>query len=160
MYVIPMFILITVLFSICNKVNPLDSFIDGVLDGFKLLLKIYPTILSMIFACTLLVESGLLDKLGFIDFVPYELVVQGIIKPLSGSGATTIMINIFDKYGVDSNTGIASSILDSTSETTFYVMSLYFSSVGVKKYRYAIIVGLISDFIGFMITLLMFKYIL
>lgn len=160
MYVIPLFIIITILFSLINKINPLDSFIDGVLDGFKLLIKIYPTILSMIFACTILIESGLLDNLSFISFVPYELVVQGVIKPLSGSGATTMMINIFDKYGVDSKVSIASSILDSTSETTFYVMSLYFSSIGIKKYRYAIIVGLISDTIGFIITLLIFKYIL
>lgn len=160
MYVIPLFILITIVFSIFNKINPLDSFIDGVLDGFKLLTKIYPTILSMIFACTILIESGLLDKLSFIDFVPYELVVQGIIKPLSGSGATTMMINIFDKYGVDSKTAITSSILDSTSETTFYVMSLYFSSVGIKKYRYALLAGLLADLIGFIITLFIFKWLL
>ena len=160
MYVIPFFILITVLFSIFKRINPLDTFIEGVKSGFEFLLKIYPTILSMIFACTILIESNILEGLSFIKIVPYELIIQGLIKPLSGSGATSIMISIFNKYGVDSNEGIASSILDSTSETTFYVMSLYFSSVGIKKYRYALVAGLLADLIGFIITLFIFKWLL
>lgn len=160
-YIIPSFILIVVLFSIKNKVNAYEAFIKGAKEGIEMTFKLIPYVLSMIFATSLFRASNMLtDIFSYINLSNIELYIQAIFRPLSSNAALGVMIDIFEKYGVDSKISIASSILEGSSDTTLYVISLYFGSISIKKTRYAIPCGLLADFIGFIITMLLYFLIL
>lgn len=158
-YIIPLFILITIIFSIKNKNNAYESFVNGANDAIKLLPKMYVIMLLMIFATNILLASGLIDLIKLSLFIPKELFLQFLLRPVSASAATSVMLDIYNKYGVDSIYAIISSVLDGSSDTTIYIITLYFGSIGIKDYRYALVSGLIADTIGFIVTVLLFMII-
>lgn len=161
-YVLPIYILIIMLFTI-KRVNAFDSFVEGCKDGIKLILKIFPIYIAMLFAVKIFVGSNLLqDVFEYlrITVINSDLVLQGIMRPISGSASLSVMTNIFDKYGVDSIIGLASSVIQGSTDTTIFVITLYFGSVGVTKYRYALKLGLLVDLIGFIVSLLIVYFIM
>lgn len=158
-YIIPLFLLFVFSYSLINRKNSHKSFIEGAMDGIKMIFTIYPVLLSMVFASNIFIYSGIIEDLfSFITNIPSEIIIQGVLRPLSGNASLSIMTDIYQKYGVDSKYALYSSVLQGSSDTTIYVISLYFGSVGITKYRYAIILGLICDLIGFITTIVLLNY--
>jgi spore maturation protein SpmA len=143
-----------------KKVSVFDTFIDGAKNGFDVVLKIIPYLVGMLVAIRVFRDSGALgyltDGIAYIihlaglntDFVPALPV--SIMVPFSGSGARGLMLDIFKNpaYGPDSFVGKMASVLRGSADTTFYIIALYFGSVGIKNVRYAIWAGIAADLIG------------
>ena len=147
-----------ILGALRKKVNVYSAFIDGAKSGFETTLKIIPYLVAMLVGIAVFRASGAMDYLvsgiGYIisalglntDFVPALPVA--FMKPLSGSGSQAMMINMMTVHGPDSFVGRLSCVFQGAADTTFYIVALYFGSVGVKNTRYAITAGLIADLAG------------
>lgn len=141
-----------------QRVNVFEAFIEGAKGGIDTSLKIIPYLVGMLVAISVVRNSGILGMIvkGFewlftalglpTDFV--GALPTALMKPLSGSGSRAMMIDAMTTYGVDSFVGRLSSILQGAADTTFYIVALYFGSVGIRKTRYAIGYGLLADFAG------------
>lgn len=141
-----------------KKQNVYDNFIEGAKEGFTVAIRIIPYLIAMLIAISVFRTSGCMDYIvngigaavAFFglptDFVP--TLPMGLMKPLSGSGARGMMIDIMNTYGVDSFQGKLAAILQGSTETTFYVLAVYFGSVGVKNPRYALVCGLFADMVA------------
>jgi spore maturation protein SpmA len=144
--------------AVVKKVNAYDAFIDGAQEGFTTAIKIIPYLVAMLVAIGVFRASGALELLAegirqivlslnlddrFIEGLPTAL-----MKPFSGSGARAMMVDTMQTYGADSFSGRLSSIVQGSTETTFYVLAVYFGSVGIKNIRHAASCGLIADFAG------------
>lgn len=151
------FVLI-VLGGVYKKIDVFDAFVEGAKGGFETAVRIIPYIVGMLIAISMLRSSGSFDVLingvktlfaalgadtRFVDGLPTAL-----IKPLSGSGARGMMLDTMKTYGADSFAGRLSSILQGSSDTTFYVVAVYFGSVNIKNTRYAIGSMLLADLVG------------
>ena len=141
-----------------QKVNTYDAFIDGAKEGFQTAVTIIPYLVAMLVAIGVFRASGALDLLAgavralvralqlddrFVDALPTAL-----MKPFSGSGARAMMVDTMKTHGADSFAGRLSSIVQGSTETTFYVLAIYFGSVGIKHTRHAVACGLIADLGG------------
>jgi spore maturation protein SpmA len=156
-------IVMIILGGVYKKVSVFDAFIDGAKNGFDVVLKIIPYLVAMLVAIRVFRDSGamnyILDGLTYLiqltsvnaDFIPALPVA--IMKPLSGSGARGMMLDIFQTSGPDSFVGKLASIFQGSADTTFYIIALYFGSVGIKKVRYAIWAGILADLIGVVIAI-------
>ena len=157
--------LLIVLGGVYKKINIFDVFIDGAKEGFNTCVKIIPYLVGMLVAISLLRTSGVFDLIingmkwiveslsmdtRFVDGLPTAL-----IKPLSGSGARGMMIDTMTTFGVDSFPARLSAILQGSSDTTFYVIAVYFGAVGVKNTRYTIFSMLLSDLVGITTSIIM-----
>ena len=157
--------LLIVLGGVYKKINIFDAFIDGAKEGFNTCVKIIPYLVGMLVAISLLRTSGVFDLIingmkwiveslsmdtRFVDGLPTAL-----IKPLSGSGARGMMIDTMTTFGVDSFPARLSAILQGSSDTTFYVIAVYFGAVGVKNTRYTISSMLFADLVGITISVIM-----
>lgn len=146
-----------------RKVNVYESFIEGAKEGFGVAINIIPYLVAMLVAIGVFRASGALDmvvnglgwllgRLGFnTDFVPALPVA--FMKPLSGSGARGLMLDAMKTYGVDSFIGRVASTIQGGTETTFYILAVYFGSVGIRKTRYAVTCGLIADVAGAIVAI-------
>ena len=145
-------ILIVVLYGMYKKIDVFDNFIIGSSEGFKLSLKIFPNLLAMIFSVNILISSGFLDTflklLMPIMKIPIEIISMAFVRPISGNASLTILNNIYTKYGVDSFYSLMASVVQGSTDTTFYILALYYGSVGVKRLKYAPITSLFADFMG------------
>ncbi|MFZ9262796.1 MAG: nucleoside recognition domain-containing protein [Chitinophagaceae bacterium] len=150
--------LIFLLGGMYKKVNLFESFVEGAKGGFEVAIKIIPYLVAMLVAISVLRSSGafefitqsignIFSSLGmdtqFVNALPTAL-----MKPLSGSGARAMMVDTMNTYGADSFAGRLSAIFQGTSDTTFYVVAVYFGSVAVKNTRYAIGSMLLADLVG------------
>ncbi|MDE3124355.1 MAG: hypothetical protein KGK14_02475 [Bacteroidota bacterium] len=154
-----MLIVVTIIIGgVWKKINVFDAFIDGAKHGFDVVLKIIPYLVGMLVAIRVFRDSG---ALGYVvnalthaiqlmginaDFTPALPVA--IMKPFSGSGARGLMLDVMQVHGADSFVGRMASTFQGSADTTFYIIALYFGSVGIKKVRYAIWAGMLADFIG------------
>lgn len=147
-----------ILGGVYKKVSVFDAFIDGAKEGFNVVLKIIPYLVGMLVAIRVFRDSGALNYIvngiSYLvhaaglntDFVP--ALPTAIMKPFSGSGARGMMIDTMKAYGPDSFIGKLACTFQGSADTTFYILALYFGSVGIKKVRYSVWAGLIADFIG------------
>lgn len=141
-----------------KKVNVFDAFIEGAKGGIQTSIAIIPYLVGMLVAISVLRHSGVLDwvvkfmawmfsQMGFnTDFTP--ALPTALMKPISGSGARAMMIDAMKTYGVDSFVGRLACVFQGTTDTTFYVVALYFGSVGIAKIRYALTYGLLAELAG------------
>ncbi len=153
-----------ILLAMKNKVNVYESFIDGAKEGFHIAVKIIPYLIAILVAIGVFRASGTMDFcLEFVrraclalsvnpDFV--DALPTAIMKPLSGSGARGMMVDAMKTHGVDSFVGRLASTLQGATDTTFYIIAVYFGSVGIKNTRYAVTCGLIADFAGIVAAIL------
>jgi spore maturation protein SpmA len=157
-----------IIYGMKKKMNVYSSFIDGAKGGFQVAVNIIPYCVAILVAVGIFRESGALmlvmnglekgvEALGFNSDWVGALPVA-LMKPLSGPGARGMMLQAFDTYGVDSFIGHLSSVLQGCTDTTFYILAVYFGSVGISKYRYAVSCGLLADVSG-MIAAVIFSYI-
>ncbi len=159
-YIIIVFILLILIFAIIKKINVYDSFIDGAFYQMKEGITIFPYLLCMLVAVNVFKSSGILNDLLKLSTIPNDLFAQGAFRPISSHASLSLMLQIFKENGPDSKIGMVSSILQGGSDTTLYVMGLYFGSIGIKKTRHAYVVGLISDSICFLLCLIIFLYLI
>lgn len=146
------------LLALKKKVNVYDTFIEGAKEGFQIAIKIIPFLVAILVAIGVFRASGamdyLVDGLGAIfaflgvntDFV--AALPTAFMKPLSGGGARGVMIETMTTYGVDSFAGRLAATFQGATDTTFYILAVYFGSVSIKNTRYAVTAGLIADFAG------------
>ena len=145
-------ILLVVGYGILKKIDVFDNFIIGCSDSFKLVLKIFPNLLAMIFSVNILISSGALDF--FLNLIapfikiPLEIISMALVRPVSGNASLALLNNIYTKYGVDSFYSLMASVVQGSTDTTFYILALYYGSVGVKRLKYAPITSLFADFVG------------
>lgn len=144
-YLIPIIIFIIILFSFGKKCDIYDCFIEGAKDGLKIVLEILPVLLAMIFAVNIFVGSGVLELVGgkFKEVIPMI-----ILRPISGNASLAMLSKIYQNCGVDSFISFLASIIQGATDTTIYVLALYFGSIRVKNSRYALPVGLFADACG------------
>lgn len=155
LWALPFIILSVLIFAIVKKVPVYETFVEGAKDGIDVTLKIVPYLTAIIVAVAMFRASGALDMLtnllsGFLQKinVPSDILPLAIVRSLSGSAALGIFSDIAQNNPVDSYVTKLGAIMLGSSETTFYVLAVYFGSVGIKKYRYAVLTGLIADCAG------------
>lgn len=154
-YIIPIIVVIIILYGFVKKCDIYDEFIKGAIDGLKIVIEIIPVMLAMIFAVNIFVGSGVLEVIGgkFKDIVPMM-----ILRPISGNASLAMLSSIYSKYGVDSFMSFLASVIQGATDTTIYVLALYFGSIKIKKTRYALWVGLFADVCGITAALIVAKY--
>ncbi|MBR3444098.1 MAG: hypothetical protein IKG96_10655 [Bacteroidaceae bacterium] len=160
-------ILIFIFSGVFKKLNVYNSFISGAKDGFKVAVSLIPYCVAILAAVGVFRASGALDavqdgvKAGvewcglnsdWVSALPVAL-----LKPLNGAGARGMMLETFTSFGPDSFVGHLASVLQGSTDTTFYILAIYFGSVGIKKYRYSVTCGLLADLAG-MIAAVFFSY--
>jgi spore maturation protein SpmA len=147
-----------------RKINVYDAFIEGAKEGFDVAVRLIPFLVGMLVAIGVLRSSGVLDGL----IVSIEFLLSGIgantdfvqalptalMKPLSGSGARAMMLETMNNFGVDSFPATVSAIMQGSTETTFYVLAVYFGSVGIRHVRHAVSCALIADAAGILTSIL------
>jgi spore maturation protein SpmB len=150
--------------ALVKRVNAYEAFIEGAKDGFHTAVTIIPYLVAMLVAIGMLRASGALP--AFVEGIRALVLAMGfdtawvdalptmLMKPLSGSGARAMMIETMQASGADSFAGRLASIVQGSSETTFYVLAVYFGSVGIKRVRHAVAGGLIADLGGFIAAVL------
>lgn len=158
--ILPIFIVIILVVALFKKIDAYSAFLKGVGEGFLLFNDVFSSMLSMMFAINLLRISGLLDFVAsifsnFLLNVDTYLWAMMLFRPFSGTASLAIMIDIFKNLGVDSFSGIMASIIQGSTDTTLYVITLYFGCVGVKKIRNSMAIGLISDVVGISVAILL-----
>lgn len=157
LWAIPTILLVIPIVGYFRKVKIYETFVEGASEGFYTGVRIIPFLVAMMVAINIFKASGAMAVC--IDFigpilqvlgVPPEVVPLGVMRPLSGTGALGVTTEILNTYGPDSMVGrMASTILGST-DTTFYILTVYFGAVGISNPRYAVSVGLFGDIIGFL----------
>lgn len=153
--IIPLLLLITVLYA-RNKINVYDTFIEGVNEAISMVVSLFPILFAMILGINIFLNCGLIDILGQISYIKEELILI-LLRPISSGASLGVLNNIYSKYGPDSMIGLTSSVISGSSDTTFYVLSLYFGSVGIKKTKYAFIEGIICDIVGIIVSIIVVK---
>lgn len=158
-YILPIMVLIIVVYGLYKKIDLYESFIEGSKEAFKMSYTIFPNLLAMILSVNILMNSGFLKWFVELLFgsikLPIELISLIATKPISGSAALALINTIYSKYGVDSFYSILASTIQGCTDTTFYVIALYYGSVGIKKTRYAMINSLFGDFIGILTSIVL-----
>lgn len=157
-YIIPVFFSLILIIGI--KKNSFDSFIKGAKNGIEIALDTFPYLLTMVLATKLLTSSMILIYLFKKFDIPYLLFVEGVFRPLSSNASLSILIEIYSLYGVDSNYGVAASVLQGATETSFYIIAVYYGAIGIKKYRYSLVMGLIANLIIFILSLILFYFLI
>lgn len=159
-WAIPALIMLVILAAASNRIPMYESFVTGAKEGFGVAVMIIPYLVTMFLAIKIFVASGIFDdiKYGLSIAMQYiglggyteslDLLPLALTKPLTGSGARGVMLEIFHLHGVDSFLGKTASIMMGSSETTFYILTVYFGAVGVKKVRYTLIACLCADAAG------------
>lgn len=159
---IPIVIFIIISVAVIKKVNVYDEFVDGAKEGLSMGISIFPYLIGMIFGINILLKSGILDNIFLFlkpvfDFIkiPVEVLPMAIIRPISGNASFAVMIDIIKNYGVDSYLGRIVSVMQGATDTTIYVISLYFGSISIKNIRYALKAGLFADLVTLIMSVLL-----
>ncbi len=143
------------LYGVYKRISVFDAFVEGGREGFEIILKVVPYLVGMLVAIGMLRASGFfskmsewlapaLNKIG----MPTEVLPLALVRPFSGSAANGVMAELINRHGGDSFIAKVSATMMGSTETTFYVVAVYFGAVGIRKTRYAIQAGLIADFVG------------
>lgn len=163
-FVVPIIILTVLIYGIKKNVNVYDSFLEGAKSSFEIIFSIFPSILAMILGVNIFINSGLINVIFEalrpvfnVIKVPVEIIPMALMRPISGSSSLAILNNILSSFGPDSLIGRISSIIQGSTDTTFYVISLYFGSIGIKKIKYSLWVGLFADIIGIISSIVVVK---
>lgn len=160
-YIVPVVIVLITLNGILKKQNVFDLFLAGAKDGINICLSILPALVALMVAISMFKASGALDIIvnalkpaGQALHFPPEVVPLALMRPISGSGSLTIFEYILHTYGPDSFIGRVASVLQGSTETTFYTIAVYYGSVKINKTRHTVPAALSADFVGFVMSVL------
>lgn len=164
--ILPFLIFSIILYGLLTKREMYDPFLKGVNDGFKIVIEIAPTLIALFFAIQIFRSSGALDLLvnllspiANIFKIPKEVLPVIFAKLFSASATTGFLLDIFKTSGPDSLPGFLSSVILSSTETCFYILSIYYSSIHIKKTRYTLRGSLFATFIGILASIILCCYI-
>lgn len=160
-YLVPIMVVFIIIYGLYKRIDIFDTFIEGVKEGINVTFKLFPTIFAMVIAITILTNSNILLDIGkllnplfkFLSF-PSEMFPLALMKPVSGSSSIVILNDILSRYHPDSYIGRISSVIGGSTDTTIYIISLYFGSIGIKKIKYSLLVGLIADLLCIIISII------
>lgn len=158
---IPVIIISIILYGLKEKNNVFDTFIDGAKEGIEIVFKLFPTLIGIFLAVGALRSSGLIGFIvnlispvvEFLKF-PSEVMPLALLRPISGSASMAVAVDIMQNYGVDTLTGIITSTIMGSTETTFYTIAIYTSCVGIKKTRGILFAALAADMAGMIVSTL------
>lgn len=163
--IIPIMVLGIIIYGVKKKINIYDVFVEGSKESYDMVLTMFPCMLAMIFGVNIFIKSGVLEYIfGFfqniLDFlhIPLEIIPMAIMRPISGSSSLAILNTILENYGPDSFIGRLASVIQGSTDTTFYVLTLYFGSIGIKKIRYSLWAGLAADIIGIVSAIIIVNF--
>ena len=158
--ILPIITLIVIVYAIKKKVNIYDEFLNGVKEGLTTSLEIFPSIFALIISVTVLVKSNILNDLISlinINLFPKEILPIAILRPISSSSSMILLNDILQTYGVDSLAGKISSIIAGSTDTTIYIIGMYYSSIKIKKIKHSLLIGLLADLTCVIISILIVK---
>lgn len=155
-WAIPMAIVIIILSGLWSKVKVYEAFVEGASEGFYTAVRIMPFLVAMMVSISVFRDSGAMQfVINYLSpclsilGIPEALVPLGIMKPLSGTGALGLATEVLNQFGADSLYGRIASTITGSTDTTFYILTVYFGAVGITNPRYSIYVGLCGDMVGF-----------
>lgn len=160
-WIIPCFLLIVLLTASWKRLPSYELFVEGGKEGVKMAFSLLPFLVGMIVAITILRSSGALD--AFIGLltpvltffgVPPEILPLALIRPISGTAALGMTTELIQTYGPDSFIGRLASTMQGSTDTTLYILTIYFGAVAIKKMRYALKVGLLADLVGIIMSII------
>lgn len=151
-FVVPLILVGFPLYGLYKRVPVYESFVEGAKDGFEVAVRIIPYLIAILFAIAMFRASGAMEALtraldpvlGLIGF-PAELLPMAVVRSLSGSGSAALVVDMINQYGEDSIFVKMAAVMFGSTETTFYVIAVYFGAVGIKKSRHAVAAGLTAD---------------
>lgn len=146
--IIPLITLFVIIYGLYKKVDIYQEFLNGVKEGLQMSLEIFPSMFAMIVAVTVLVKSNIitdLTKYINISFFPKEIIPIAILRPISSSSSLMILNNILSTYGPDSLIGKIAAVITGSTDTTIYIIGMYYASIKVKKIKHSLIIGLLAD---------------
>ena len=166
-WAIPTILFAVPLLALIRGVRVYEVFCEGAKEGFEIAVRILPYLVAMFVAIGVFRASNALDALlsliqpvtGLLG-IPPEVVPLALIRPLSGSGSLGILAELLEEYGPDSLIGLIASTMQGSTETTLYVLTVYFGSVGVVKARHSLAVGLFADLVGFVVSVAVVRLLL
>ena len=156
--VLPVILLIIFVYAMFKKVAIYEEFVEGAKDGFLVSISIIPYLVALIVAISMMRASGLFDTFSsflaniFGEIIPSDVFPIMLTRSLSGSATLGLLAELASKNGVDTYVTQLAAVMVGSSETTLYILSVYFGSIGIKKFRYALFVGLIADVIGIVLA--------
>lgn len=163
-WIIPCFILIVLSLALIKKVPAYELFVEGGKEGVNLAFSLLPFLVGMIVAINILRSSGAME--AFIQFIspvlhfigiPPDIVPLALIRPISGTAALGMTTELIATFGPDSFIGRLASTMQGSTDTTLYVLTVYFGAIGIKKMRYALKVGLLADLIAILSSIIIVK---
>ena len=146
--IIPIITLIVIVYALIKKVDIYNEFLVGVKEGLELSLQIFPSMFAMIISVTVLIKSNIINHLISIiniNLFPKEVIPIAILRPISSSSSIMILNEILKKYGPDSLIGKIASIITGSTDTTIYIIGIYYSSIKIKRIKHSFVVGLLAD---------------
>ncbi|WP_435171169.1 spore maturation protein [Paenibacillus glycanilyticus] len=165
-WLIPAIIVFIPLYAAFRKVPVYETFVEGAKDGFGTAINIIPSLVGMMVAISMFRASGAMDlMLGAVrplfDWlsIPTEVLPLGILRPLTGAGSLAFTADLIATHGPDSMIGRIASTIQGSTDTTLYVLTVYFGAIGIRKTKYALKVGLFSDLVGFLAAIMICMYI-
>ena len=156
LYILPIMILAILCVGLIKKVPVYEEFIEGAKDGFKVSVSIIPYLVAIMVGVSMFKACGATDLIkNFVgDFIPADIVPIMLTRSLSGSATLGLFSDIANNFGPDAYVTKLAAVMVGSSETTFYVLAVYFGSIGIKKFRYALLTGIIADFTGIVLAIL------
>ena len=155
-WAIPGLIFFILLFGSLRKVKVYECFVKGAKEGFALAVRIIPFLVAMMMAVSIFRQTGVISLIerscgDFFNFIhlPPDILPLAIMRPFSGGAALGITAELINTHGADSYLGRLASTMQGSTDTTFFILAVYFGSVGISKYRYSLGVGLLADVISF-----------
>ena len=165
-YVVPILLIAVLVYGLIKRVNVYDSFVLGAKKSFNLSINIFPYLAAIFIMVNALHASGVdvwISKIFAPPFqllgVPSEVVQLVLLRPFSGSGSLAILTDVYKTYGVDSYVGRCASVIMGSSETVFYVASVYFAETKVKRTGFAIPIALFCNLLGSVVACLLCKFV-
>ncbi|TDF99303.1 spore maturation protein [Paenibacillus piri] len=160
-WAIPVIIVFIPLYAAYRKVPVYESFVEGAKDGFDTAIRIIPHLVGMMVAISVFRASGAMELLlgwsrPLFDMIgiPSEVLPLAILRPITGAGSLAFTTDLLQQFGPDSMIGRIASTIQGSTDTTLYVITVYFGAIGIRKASYALKVGLISDAVGFVASIL------
>lgn len=156
LYILPIMILAILCAGIAKKVPVYEEFIEGAKDGFKVSVSIIPYLVAIMVGVSMFKACGAMDLIKNLvcGFIPTDIVPIMLTRSLSGSATLGLFSDIANNFGPDAYITKLAAVMVGSSETTFYVLAVYFGSIGIKKFRYALLTGIIADITGIVLAIL------
>ncbi|MDD3999700.1 MAG: hypothetical protein PHX62_02240 [Bacilli bacterium] len=161
-YLILAYIIIVISYGFFKKINCFEAFTEGVKEGSITVVNMFSYFLGFVFLVTLIENCGLIQDLESLikntQFSPL-IIIQMLMRPFSSGSSYTIMLQIYEVSGVDSYSGVLSTFIHTVSDASVYIIVFYFGAANIKKYKYALWIGLLINLLGFILSWLIVEYI-